>query len=397
MSFQVFQAQGLRIFAGNTATCANYTGNAGEISVNTETKAVYVHDGLTPGGTPLTTAEQAELLGMTLGQLANVELDEPSNGQVLVYDEDAGVWKNELVAGAGGGAVDLDGLNDVDLLNPADNQVLTYNQGLSKWENKEAPQADISNVYTKLEVDSLVETKSDITQTTTASGVKHNRIAVSAVSRHDLRHPSPSQFPNNSVSFAFTTWNWNNSTPYADAIVFSTWSDPSGGAVNCLNISKSSNAMKVSRNGVNSTSKFSSGSIYSISVVSGSDARVKENVQGLEETLPLINQLRPVTFEWTDEYINAGFSRNKDENDHDQNGNRIKPSTKTRNIGLIAQEVEQVIPTVVHEDNLSLPNHEEYLKDVDYEKIVPYLIKAVQELSAKNEELQQRISILEGV
>jgi len=163
MSFLVYQAQGLRIFAGDTATCAGYTGNAGEISVNTETKAVYVHDGLTAGGTPLTTAEQAELLGMTLGQLANVELDSPSDGQVLVYDEAAEVWKNELVAGAGGGAVDLDGLNDVELANPADNQVLTYNQGLSKWENKEAPQADISNLYTKSEVDSFVQSKADQT------------------------------------------------------------------------------------------------------------------------------------------------------------------------------------------------------------------------------------------
>ena len=66
MSFQVFQAQGLRIFSGDTATCAAYTGNEGELSINTETKAVYVHDGLTAGGTPLTTAEAAELAGKAM-------------------------------------------------------------------------------------------------------------------------------------------------------------------------------------------------------------------------------------------------------------------------------------------------------------------------------------------
>jgi len=376
MSFLVYQAQGLRIFAGDTATCAGYTGNAGEISVNTETKAVYVHDGLTAGGTPLTTAEQAELLGMTLGQLANVELDSPSDGQVLVYDEAAEVWKNELVAGAGGGAVDLDGLNDVELANPADGQALVYDTG--KW------------------INTTFDGGSDITAVSTASGITHNRIEVSALSRHNLRNPSPSQFPNNSVSFAFTTWNWNNATPYADGLVMSTWGDDSGGNLNCLNISKTSNAIKVSRMALNSTSSFRYGSIYSLSVVSGSDARVKENIQDLNEGLPLINKLRPVTFEWTDEYINAGFSRNKDENQYDQDSVRIPPSKKTTNIGLIAQEVESVIPTVVHEDNISLPDHQDYLKDVDYEKIVPYLIKSIQELSSKNNELETRLSALEG-
>jgi len=116
----------------------------------------------------------------------------------------------------------------------------------------------------------------------------------------------------------------------------------------------------------------------------------------LNEGLPLINKLRPVTFEWTDEYINAGFSRNKDENQYDQDSVRIPPSKKTTNIGLIAQEVESVIPTVVHEDNISLPDHQDYLKDVDYEKIVPYLIKSIQELSSKNNELETRLSALEG-
>jgi hypothetical protein len=172
MSFQIYQAQGLRIFAGNTATCANYTGNAGEISINTETKAVYVHDGLTAGGTPLTTASEAEMLGMTLGQLANVYLESqsdksllsfdlnsdswksieglkiedlldmavisPNEGDLLSYDSVAKTWKNVPASSGGAGATNLTGLDDVNLVSPANDQVLSYNSSTSKWENKAA-------------------------------------------------------------------------------------------------------------------------------------------------------------------------------------------------------------------------------------------------------------------
>lgn len=429
MSFQVFQAQGLRIFTGDTDTVSSYVGNAGEIAINTETKSVRVLDGVNAGGTPLTNVDAEELLGLNLAQLADLALTQPNEGDTLVFKD--GSWTNDRLVDATAAVDEMSKMVDVELTDLQTGNILAYNAALGKWVNQTTASADhnhdsryqikgnyltdtsnlseINNVQITMPEDgqglvydagkwinTTVSGGSDIHEATTASGITHSRIGVSSVSRHNLRNASPSQFPNNSVSFAFTTWNWNNSSPYADSMVMSTWGDGSGGHVNCLNISKSSNAMKVSRMGINSTSSFSSGSIYSISTVSGSDARVKENIENLDETLPLINQLRPVTFEWTDEYIDGGFSRNKDENNYDKNGDRIKPSSKTINIGLIAQEVEKVIPTVVHEDNISLPNHEEYLKDVDYEKIVPYLIKAVQELSDKNEELQQRISTLEG-
>ena len=173
MSFLVYQAQGLRIFAGDTATCAGYTGLAGELSINTETKAVYVHDGITAGGTPLTTASEAEMLGMTLGQLANVYLtsqtdksllsfdldsdswksieglkvsdlidtavNTPSEGDLLAYDGATQKWKNVPASTGGAGATNLTGLDDVNLVSPANDQVLSYNSSTSKWENKAAP------------------------------------------------------------------------------------------------------------------------------------------------------------------------------------------------------------------------------------------------------------------
>ena len=143
MSFQVYQAQGLRIFSGDTATCAAYTGNAGELSINTETKAVYVHDGLTAGGTPLTTAEAAELAGITLGQLANIELSSPTDGQTLVFNETSGVWENQTVAvGSGSGSGSGTGLA-LNISNPADGQALVYASG--QWVNQAVAASGGSN------------------------------------------------------------------------------------------------------------------------------------------------------------------------------------------------------------------------------------------------------------
>ena len=58
--------------------------------------------------------------------------------------------------------------------------------------------------------------------------------------------------------------------------------------------------------------------------------------------------------------------------------------TDAVNYGLIAQEVETVIPELVHTDN----SDEEY-KSVSYEKLVPLLIETIKELEA-------RITTLEG-
>ena len=67
---------------------------------------------------------------------------------------------------------------------------------------------------------------------------------------------------------------------------------------------------------------------------------------------------------------------------------RIIPDTKVTNVGLIAQEVEAVIPTVVHQNRVSLAGSTDYQKNIDYDKLVPHLIGAIKELKAKVEALE---------
>ena len=90
---------------------------------------------------------------------------------------------------------------------------------------------------------------------------------------------------------------------------------------------------------------------------------VKSNINTLYNSLDKVKNMRGVSFEW-----NAGSKKGQ------------------KDIGVIAQEMEEVLPEVVQDTILSVgefkDNTEKY-KTVDYEKIVPVLIEAIKELSIK--------------
>jgi len=104
-----------------------------------------------------------------------------------------------------------------------------------------------------------------------------------------------------------------------------------------------------------------------------SDARIKSDVQTVSYGLETVKQLRPVKF----------FQHNTE---NDNEGNRAILEEGDYSIGLIAQDVLPLVPEVV-----DVPESEETgLYSVDYAKLVTVLIKAVQELSAKVEELEAK-------
>ena len=141
----------------------------------------------------------------------------------------------------------------------------------------------------------------------------------------------------------------------------------------------------------------SSGSLQTIySPYSGvSDERLKENVADLTLGLEEINALRPVTFDWKSTQIE---------------------DVPTGRYGFIAQEVESVVPSMISTepstrierdaedvetevDNfITLDDGTEVSewKRIDEKPLLYMLVKAVQELSEKNEELTARIEVLEG-
>lgn len=86
-----------------------------------------------------------------------------------------------------------------------------------------------------------------------------------------------------------------------------------------------------------------------------SDERLKENIQDAEEGLEEVKAMRPVSFNYKD-------------------------GAQDRR-GLIAQELEQVLPQAVK-------SGEQGYKAVSYNTIIPVLIKAIQELEARVAELE---------
>jgi len=69
-------------------------------------------------------------------------------------------------------------------------------------------------------------------------------------------------------------------------------------------------------------------------------------------------------------------------------------------LGLIAQEVEKVIPNIVHEHEQPFLNDDEddktLYKTVDYEKMVAVLIEGMKEQQSQIDELKSEINQLKG-
>jgi hypothetical protein len=93
-----------------------------------------------------------------------------------------------------------------------------------------------------------------------------------------------------------------------------------------------------------------------------SDKRLKENIKPIENALSKIESIGGYTYEWND-----------------------KQQTYTgADIGVIAQEIEAIAPELVID-------RETGFKAVKYEKLVAILIEGIKELSAKVNELENKL------
>jgi len=104
------------------------------------------------------------------------------------------------------------------------------------------------------------------------------------------------------------------------------------------------------------------GSITAASFNCTSDERLKKDISEIDNALLKLNEIDGVYFNWKDE-ING----------------------KGQQVGVIAQDVEKVLPEVVS------ANDDGY-KTVEYSKISPLLIEAVKELDKKNEDYKKKAS-----
>lgn len=107
------------------------------------------------------------------------------------------------------------------------------------------------------------------------------------------------------------------------------------------------------------------------SITTCSDARFKKNVDVIAEPIAKLAQLRGVEFDW-----------NRDEfPDHKFSGER--------QIGLVAQEVKEVVPAVVSKGS-------DGFYSVDYGRLVPLLVEAMKAQQAEIESLKSEVATLKA-
>lgn len=99
-----------------------------------------------------------------------------------------------------------------------------------------------------------------------------------------------------------------------------------------------------------------SGSIRaSQGVFANSDERLKDNIDTIDGALERVEEIRGVSYNWT----------NKED----------------KQLGFIAQELKEVLPEVVEQDNKGFYT-------VNYSAVVPVLVEAIKELKAEIDELK---------
>ncbi len=140
---------------------------------------------------------------------------------------------------------------------------------------------------------------------------------------------------------------------------------------------------------------YFNGYVYCTASYQGSDSRLKQNIVDFSSAISIINQLRPKQYEYKQDgpYSSMGLPQGK-------------------HYGLIAQDVEQVLPNVVKETSfntrLAQPLAKEKqpasqssevvkFKAVNYTELIPILVKAVQELNEKNDDLQKQVDELKAM
>jgi hypothetical protein len=109
------------------------------------------------------------------------------------------------------------------------------------------------------------------------------------------------------------------------------------------------------------------GGVLRGSLVNTSDARYKQNIATVENALETILNLRGVSFDWNREAWQE------------------KQFPAGRQIGFLAQEVEQILPEIVHTDGKGY-------KGVNYANLVPVLVEAMKQQQKQIEKRETQLS-----
>lgn len=138
--------------------------------------------------------------------------------------------------------------------------------------------------------------------------------------------------------------------------------------------------------GVGTIASATTGEIRATNAITSfySDERLKENIKPIENAVEKVLQLSGVTYQSNALAGTFGYTN------------------KTEQVGVLAQQVEAVMPQIVvpapfdiavDENGKEFSKTGQNYKTVQYERLVPLLIEAIKEQQAQIEELKAKIKV----
>jgi hypothetical protein len=130
-----------------------------------------------------------------------------------------------------------------------------------------------------------------------------------------------------------------------------------------------------------------------------SDGRFKENIKEEVPGLTFINKLRPITYTLNSKKLETHITQQMPDSIKSA---RVQPdsyyqaASKTVHTGFIAQEVEASARQIGYQfDGVNAPTNQSDYYSLSYSQLTVPLVKAVQELSVENDQLQKKLKQIE--
>jgi UDP-3-O-[3-hydroxymyristoyl] glucosamine N-acyltransferase len=171
----------------------------------------------------------------------------------------------------------------------------------------------------------------------------------------------------------------NLSDNYAGEVKFTNSANPNTDNMISLGFANNGDILKVKANKTVEINGNTAVGVYALNVTGNvqatsynaiSDIRLKTNIQSLSGSLELVNQLNGVSFTWINDTTNKPIH------------------------GLIAQDVEKVLPDIVN--TATVENESGYKqKSIHYDGLFPHLIESIKTLSQENKDLVSTVAVLE--
>jgi hypothetical protein len=320
----------LALNAGGTDTEWISAGGAGTVTSVNATTAI---SGLSFTGGPITSAGTLTLTG-TLGV------------------QGGGTGTTSLTSGA---VLIGNGISAVSSVSPGSaSNVLTSNG--SAWVSQAAGASGVSSFNTRTGAVTLGS--SDVTSALGYTPVQSNGTGASGTWGISISGNAATATSATSATSATTATSATSATTATTATT-----------ANALN---TSNNYQVNSLGVGTAGSGTAGEIRATNNVTAfysSDARLKENVQPIQNALGIVSAVGGKTFDWTDAYIA-------------EHGGADGYFVTKSDFGVIAQDVQAVFP-------LAVRTRDDGTLAVDYEKLVAVAFAAIAELKAELEALKK--------